>query len=245
MSIMRKFSVTYVKQHPVMFGAIFLVFGLLLWMLFNKSAANDAANSSGTTVVQAGPSDAQIAAGVQLQEAQLAANTQIGLAQISLAANSANNDSQERLAALALQGHVTDVQAQYNLGEQQITASVQSLAMQLQNNLQTTDSNNSFMLNYAKNAADAATAQLMVGADLQKSLSADQLEAFKFSSLASVIPTLKEGKRDNAFSLLTTDTYGGGTDAAGAAQIMAPNGSHNSHIGSILATLAPVAIAFA
>jgi hypothetical protein len=28
-----KFSIVYVKQHPVMFGAIFLVFGLFLWMM--------------------------------------------------------------------------------------------------------------------------------------------------------------------------------------------------------------------
>ena len=240
---MQKFSFTYVKQHPVMFGAIVLVFGVLFWMLLNHKAS--AGSGGGTTVVQSGPSDAQVAAGVQLQEAQLAANTQVALAQISAGANSANNDSQERLAALALQGHLTDVQANYNLGEQQITASVQSLAMQLKNNLDITNSNNSFMLDYAKNAQDAATAQLMIGANLQEQLSADQLAAFKFQSLASVIPTLKEGKRDNAFGVLAGVEQGTPMSGADIKDLLAPNGSHNTHIGDILGTLAPVAIAFA
>jgi hypothetical protein len=190
----------YVKSHPWLFGAIFLIFGVLLWIMLNRGATG--ASAGGTTVVNPGPSDTQVAAGVALQQAQLEANTQIGLAQLSLAANAQNIDGQKELAGLALTAQMADIQANFNLGKSQIEASVISLQSQLANNLAITHDNNSFMLNYAKDAQDAATAQLMIGANLQATLGAQQLEAFKFGTAASVIPTLKKGRRDEGLQWL-------------------------------------------
>lgn len=235
-----KFSVTYVKSHPVMFGVIFLVFGLLLWMLLSRHPSPAAASA------QAGPDpNAVLAAQVQMTGQQLQAQTQVQLAQIAAGSNQDNNSAQIQLAGLALQGQVDSINANFKLSEDQLVASTQALAMQLKNNLDITNSNNSFMIDYAKNAQDAATAQLMIGASLQEQLSADQLDAYKFGTLANSISTLKEGKRDNAFALLTATESGAQLTGSDITSIMAPNGSHNTHIGSILSTLAPVAIAFA
>lgn len=209
---MSKFSVVYVKKHPWLFGAIFLVFGVFLWMLLNRGASSGSASVGGTTVVTPGPSDTQVAAGVALQQAQIASNTELGLAQLSIAANAQNIAGQRDLAAMALEANLAQVQADYSLGSATIEASVTALTAQLANNLAITHDNNSFMLNYARDAQDAATAQLMIGANLQEHLGQQQLEAFKFGTAAAVIPTLKKGRRDNAFFALTgtTDYLAGG-----------------------------------
>lgn len=236
---MSKFSVTYVKQHPVMFGAIFLVFGLFLWMLLNKGASG--ASAGGTTVVTPGPSDAQVAAGVQLQMAQIEGQTQLGLAQLSLAANHDNNANQVDLATMALAAQMAQIQSDHDLNNSQIEASVAALQMQLSNNLAITHDNNQFMIDYAKNAQDSANTSLLINANLQQVLSAQQLEAFKFGTMASIIPSLKSGKRDNAFALLTQSTYGGGVSGAEAAQIMAPNGGGGGG-GGLLSSIAHVVV---
>lgn len=235
--MLKKFSVTYVKQHPVMFGMIFLVFGLFLWLLLNRGASAPAAQSG---AVASGPSDQEIAANVALQQAQLAANVQIATAQLGLQAHADDNQAQRDLAALALQAQIADIQANYNLGKLQTEASLDALSAQLSTNLALSHDNNAFMLDYAKNAQDAATAQLLIGANLQATLGSQQLEAFKFSSLTAVIPTLKSGKRDNAFALLTQNTYGGGTTGAQAAQIMAPNGASGGGGFNPLNVISPV-----
>jgi hypothetical protein len=192
----KHFNVTYVKQHPVMFGAIFLVFGLFLWMLLNRGASS--ASATGTTVVTPGPSDAMVAANTQLQLAQIEGQTNLGMAQLSLAANAQNNDTQESLAAMALQAQFAQIQADHDLSNAQIEASLGALTLQLGNNLAITHDNNQFMIDYAKNAQDSATAQLLIGANLQERLGAQQLKAFQTSAILSVVPTLKKGDRDNA-----------------------------------------------
>lgn len=218
---MKHFNVQYVKAHPVMFGTIVIVFGLLFWMLLNHRGGG----SSSVTVANSGPSDAQVAAGVQLSMAQLGANTQVTLAQMDLAAKAQDIEGQKSLAAMELAYQVQELGAQHDLGVQTIQASLASLTAQLNNNLAVTNSNNQFMLDYAQSASDAATTQLAINAGLQRDLSKDSLDAMKFGTLASTIGTLKAGKRDNAFALLTSETYGGGH--VDPAAIMAPNGDHS------------------
>lgn len=233
MAILKKVNLGYIKQHPYMFGAILLVFGLLFYLLLNRGVDANGEPVGSTTVVNPGPSDAQIAAGLQLQMAQLGANasitaatierdTQIALAQIAATANTAGYQSQENLAALALQGQLAEIQANYNLGKGQLEASVASLSMQLANNLAITNSNNQFMIDYAKNAQDAATQQLLIGANLQATLGAQQLDAYKYATLINVIPTLNSGKRDNAFAIVAGNLTGADAIAA-----MQPNGANN------------------
>lgn len=210
---MSKFSVAYVKQHPAMFGVIFLVFGLGLWMLLNRNGSAPA--QGGTTVVTPGPSDAQVAAGTQVQLAQLDANTQVTLAQIAAGAHNQDNDAQLNLGAMALQAQMAQIQSDHDIANSQIEASLAALTAQLGNNLAITNSNNSFMLDYAKNAQDAATSQLLIGANLQATLGAQQLDAFKFSSAVSAIPSLNKNDRDNALQALIISSSGNGGSYTG------------------------------
>jgi hypothetical protein len=233
--VLKKFSFTYVKQHPIMFGSILLVFGLLFWLLLNRSASAGQSDSvGGTTVITPGPSDAQIAAGVALQQTQVAANRDIAIAQLSLAAHGDDNSTSKDLAAMALSQSMAQIQADYNLGKSQIEASVGALAMQLSNNLAITNSNNSFMLDYAKNAQDAATTQLLIGANLQAELGAQSLEGYKYSAALSVIPTLKKSNRDNALAIIAT-----GATGADAVALM-PKGGGGFSLGSIANFVSPV-----
>lgn len=217
---MSKFSVVYVKKHPVMFGAIVVVFGLLFWLLLNRGSGGGSAG--GVSVVNSGPSDAQVAAGTQLQLAQIGANSQVQMGQLSLAAAAAQIEGQTTIAQMELAYKTQELAAQHDLGEQTIQASLGALQLQLNNQLQTTNSNNQFMVDYAKVAADSATTQLMIGSALQRDLSAQQLEAFKYSTAASIIPTLKKGKRDNAFFALT-----GTVDQVAMAKLGAGGGGFN------------------
>jgi hypothetical protein len=190
-----KFSFAYVKQHPYLFGGIVLVFGLGLWLVLNRGAG---APSSGGYVVANGKSDNQAAleaqvaiAGMQLQAQQVQAQAQIaGLAQ----------QGQNDLALANLQSQVAlaSLSSQERTDKLTLDASTLALQLQLDNALKITDSNNQFMVDYARTAADAAVEQLRINAALQTTLSGQQLEAYKTSSLLSIVPTLKKGDRDNA-----------------------------------------------
>lgn len=232
---MAKFSVAYVKQHPVMFGAIFLVFGLLLWMLLSRGAHSSSPSVSGSAP---GPSDAQLSAEVALQQSQIGGQTQVALGQLSLSANQNNNDTQIALGGLALQAQLAQIQADHNLSNAQIEASMGALTLQLGHDLAITHDNNQFMLDYAKNAQDAATTQLMVGADLQKTLSADQLKGYTIQTLASQIPnlSLKRGERNQAFDVLTNAVTGSNQPVASL------HSGGITGIGGFLASIAPVAL---
>lgn len=190
-----------------MFGAIFLVFGLLLWLWLNHGASSGSVTTNVTTPQ---PSDAAIAAGVQLQTAQLDAQSGIAMGQLSLAANADNNQTQKDLGALALEGQLAQIQADSNAANTSTEASLAALSLQLGHDLSITHDNNQFMLDYAKNAQDAATQQLIVGANLQEALSTDQLRAFSIQTLASQIPNLRlhGGQRLQAFDLLTASVAG-------------------------------------
>lgn len=237
---MSKFSVTYVKQHPVMFGAIFLVFGLFLWLLLNKGASGAAQSSTTVTAAPVDPN--MVAAQVQLAGMQIDAQTQTNLAQLSLQANHDNNDAQTTLAGMALAAQMAQIQSDHDLNNSQIEASVQALTLQLNSNLQITHDNNQFMIDYAKDAADAANTSLLINANLQQVLSAQQLEAMKFGTMASIIPSLKKGKRDNAFALLGASMDGQGVSGSEAAMIMGPNGGGGGGglLKSIVHVVAPV-----
>lgn len=204
----------YVKQHPVMFGTIFVVFGLFLWLMLNRGANS---GSVSTTVVTPQPSDAQIAAGLQLQTAQLDANTQVALGQISLAGNRDNNQTQTDLATLALQASLAQIQSDHDLGNAQIEASLGALSMQLANNLAITHDNNQFMIDYAKNAQDAATMQVQINAALQAELSKDQLKAYTTGAMLAQIPNINKNNRDELLTYIAGVSSGDPNAAMAAA----------------------------
>ena len=197
-----RFSVAYVKQHPAMFGVIALVFGLGFWLLLNKGHGG----GGGQMVVQSGgPSGAEIAAGVQLQTAQLGANvqlqsnslaaqTQVQLANLSLEGLGMQLDGQKQMAAAELSYRLADLAANHDISSKQIDASLEALTTQLASTYAVQHDNNAFMLDYAKNAQDAATSQILIGANLQAELGSQQLKAFEVSSVMSQAGRLKKAK---------------------------------------------------
>jgi hypothetical protein len=157
---------------------------------------------------------------LQLKQLDLAGAAQSG--QMQLAALTAQINGQEQMANMQMQYQFAELAANSALGSKQIDASLIALQAQLDNQLETTNSNNQFMVDYAKVAADNATAQVMINAnlqatlgaqsvDLQKQLSADQLKAYTVGSLASVIPSLSKSDRDNTLNLLISKTTNGPT----------------------------------
>lgn len=242
---MAKFSIAYVKSRPLLFGGIFLVFGVGLWLLLNRSAGASSGSGGGTTVVNQGPSDAAIAANVALQQTQISASTQVALAQLELAGHHEEVQNQVTLAGLALTQNMAQIQADHDLSQKQLEATLAGMTMQLANNLDMQHDSNQFMLDYAKNAQDAATSQLLIGANLQATLGQQQLEGFKFQAAASVIPTLKSKQRGAAYNGLLV--FGGG-DAAGIATAekampKAGGGGFFSGLAKVISAAAPIAVA--
>lgn len=203
-----KFSLGYVKKNPVMFGAIFVVFGLLFWLLINRGGGNAA-----TQYVQTGPSEAlqaaNLQAATQIQGAQIQASSQNAIAAYQLEAMTRQLEGQQSIAALELQYKTLELAVSERMTDKQTDASLLALQAQLNNSLALANENNSFMVDYAKVAADSAMQQVAINAALQRAMSADQLEAYKVGAevskigmLASVIPTIKPNDRDNAFAML-------------------------------------------
>jgi hypothetical protein len=193
-----KFSIAYVKQNPVMFGAIFIVFGLLLYWLISHRGAG--AGSSSVIVAGGGQSDAQIAAAAQIQLAQIGTAGAAQQAQYQLAALQYSTDSQERMGALGLQAQLASIQADSNNNQAAIAASLAALQIQTTAQSQIVDSNNQFMVDYASIAAGSATQQLLINATLQRDLGAQQLDAYKYSTSINAIQFLKKKDRDNALA---------------------------------------------
>lgn len=205
MSILKKFSFAYVKKHPVMFGGIVVVFGLLFWLLLNRGSSG----SSGT----AGPTDAEVAANAQLKLAQIGSSTQMGLAQLQLAAASQSIAGQKEIAAMEIQYRLAELATTSQLGMKQLEASLAALAIQTNASISMNNSNNQFAYNYAKLAHDTALMTTSINAALHRDLAAMQLEGYKFGLVVGQIGNLKEGARDETLeriwgsSLTGTATY--------------------------------------
>jgi hypothetical protein len=207
---MAKFDANYIKQNPKLFGALFVVFGLGVYLLLNRRAAG-----GGTVVNQVGvaqPTDAQVAAGAQVQLAQINAGASLQGAQLQLAAMTAQ--SQGDLAIATMQAEL----AHYQIGtdaalrSQETTTGLQAVQAQLDNALAVANSNNSFALDYARSAQDSAVSMTLINANLQRDLGAqsadltaklsrDQLTAYSVGAVAAQIPKLKSVDRDNIAAL--------------------------------------------
>lgn len=97
-------NLTVVKKHPVATGAVIIVGGLVLFMLMRGGGG-------GSGYVSTGPTDAQIAAGMQQAQMQFAAGQQASSQQFQLAAGAQNIQGQLALAQLQLQGQSEQVAA--------------------------------------------------------------------------------------------------------------------------------------
>ena len=202
--MLKKFSFEYVKKNPVMFGVIFVVFGLLLWVLINRGGGA----SGSTQYVSSGPSEAlqgaQLQAGTQVQLAQIQAQTQNAGGAFQLEALTRQLDNQAMLAGVEMQYRVLELGASERLTELQTGASLAALTAQLSANRDMAADNNAFALGYAKQANDAAVQTVFINSMLQRELGSQQLEAYKYGldtsvkqGILSTIPSLKKKNRDD------------------------------------------------
>lgn len=97
-------NLTVVKKHPIATGAVIVVGGVVLFMLLRGGGG-------GTVVAGGGPSDAQIAAGMQAAQMQFAAAQQSSGQGFQLAMQSGQIQGQLALAGLQLEGQSEQISA--------------------------------------------------------------------------------------------------------------------------------------
>lgn len=226
-----KINWAYLKKPSVIIGAVVLFFVLLF--LLNRSGSGSA---SGQTVVTTGPSDAQVAAQTQMAMAQLSAGLQGQAIAVDYAKAQDANATSLALAQVAAAANTQSLTVQQEIADRTVDAQVHGLDLTYQG-----------LVNQNATALAAAQAQYDYGlqsqalnANLTTTLSAQQLDAYKFATEASIIPTLKSGKRDNAFALFATvNANPSAATTTTAVTIMAPNGS-SGQSNSIPAFISPV-----
>jgi hypothetical protein len=186
-----KFSVEYVKKNPVLFGVILIVFGLGFYLLLNRGGSAAASQGSGTTVVNAGPSDAEIQAGVASHIADVQAASASQQNQLQLAALQTQGGVALQLADLDAQYKALELASNERVADKSLDVQTATLNAQLDNARGMSADANAFMLAYAQTQANTATTQLAIGANLQRDLSAQQLQAFQIGTMASLATSLK------------------------------------------------------
>jgi hypothetical protein len=205
-----KFSWQYVKQNPVMFGVIFVVFGLLLWVLINRRSGGGAGN---VVYQQAGKDPNQVAAEAAIAQAQIQAQAQTQAGQLQLAAIAQQGQTELALANLQGQVSLAELGASERLGFQSMESSLAALRYQLEADRSIVDSNNAFQIGYARVAADSAVETVRINAELQQSLSNNQLQAYQYGAFVATIPSLRRRDRDDVLRLASP--VGTGYTAAG------------------------------
>lgn len=206
-----KFSFAYVKKNPMMFGTIFVVFGLLVYLMLNKSAASSGTASSGVpSYISTGPTDAEIAGQVALGQASIAANASNTQAQMQLAAIQAQNQAQ--LAAITQQGQ-TDIAlatlgakvqleglaVDREISSKQIDAQTTAIMGQFATSLEMQRDQNATNLAFYKDANQTMIAQTQINANLQKDLST-------ITALQTMVQSARKKDRDNLIVSLALGT---------------------------------------
>lgn len=186
-----KFSFQYVKQNPVMFGVIFIVFGLGIWLLINKGHSASSAGGGTVTTVQNGPTDAQIAAATSVQIAQINAAGATAQTQAQLAATQDQDATQVSIAALAANLQAAQSASAERVANNSTQAQLDALQAQLDNTAAINANNNATAFATAKLSTDAAVQVVQSNNQLTHDLSAMQATAFETQSFLAAIPSLK------------------------------------------------------
>ncbi len=190
--MMKKFSWAYVRAHPVMFGLIFLVFGLILWLVLNKGAGGSDGSGGDVVYQSAGVDPNQLAAQTAIAQSQIQANAQLQTGQLQLAALGLEGQNNLALANLSAQIALATLGSDERLGERSIAAQMEALKITTAADTKMQQDMLNFQYGYAKLTTDTTIA-----------LSAQQAEAYKLSSLLSIIPSLKKKNRDEALGQIT------------------------------------------
>lgn len=199
-----KFSFDYVKKNPLVFGGIFLVFGVLFWLYLNQGAETQ----QSVTYADSGPSDAELAAQAALGQASIAANRDTQLANAQIAAIQIQGQNELALANLGAQVALADLGANERLQSKNLDYTRDALMYQLDTELALQEANNQFQVDFAKVAYDASTESTRINAALAAQMSSDQLKAFTTGAMFNSVQFVKKNDRDNAFALAAAISSG-------------------------------------
>lgn len=131
---MFKRTVNWFKKHPMTALAIAGV-TILVILLFSRGSST----SSGSTIVQGGPSDAQVQANAALQAAQISAGVQNYTTAAQLQASQNQTAAQVAVAQLQAQSQLATTQAQENVSLAGIAAQQSVQVSGLQSQVQLAD----------------------------------------------------------------------------------------------------------
>jgi hypothetical protein len=186
-----KFSFAYVKQNPLMFGTIALVFGLFFYVYMNKGA-----NSGGNQVIQTGPSDMAVQAQLQMAAlnaqasakrdeaqaginiAQIQAKAQTDFATLGITALSQQGANNAAIANIGAQVALFDTAANERVASRQIDASTDALMARYATEYAITVDNNQTTVEQATLAYNSANFQVQTFANLQLGLGQQQSNNF-------------------------------------------------------------------
>lgn len=173
-----KINWAIVKKPSVLIGIVVLFF-VLLFML-NRGGSASAAGSS--TVTNTGPTDAQVAAQTQLALAQINAGLSNAAIQEHYAETQDNNRTGLAVAQIQAVLAQSQTQAQRDIANETIAAQVHGMDLQFQGLV----NQNATALEQAKAQYAYGLASQAINANTTVQLSAQQLEAYKFNSIASL-----------------------------------------------------------
>lgn len=183
-------------------GIVVFVF---FYLIFNKgSSSAGSSGGGGITTINSGPSDAQIAAATQIGVAQIAANTQN--AQIAGAV---------AIATLQQQGQLQQTYAAADLAKFTAGLDAATASKTLDTQLEIAGLNAEYNFSTAKLAADVTRDQFLSNERIVKgqletnaAMFKDQVDALKFQSMVGAIQFAPEVDRDNMLALLAATSSG-------------------------------------
>lgn len=167
------------KKPSVIVGAVILFFVLLF--LLNRGGGSS--NASGQTVVNQGPTDAQVASQTQLALAQISAGLSGQAISLDYAKSQDVNQTQLALATIAAGAQGQSLAVQQEIADRTVDAQTHGLDLQYQ----TAIANNNFALGYANQQFQYGLASQSITAHTQEQMSQDQLTAFQMSTNANLV----------------------------------------------------------
>lgn len=248
---MKNFSWSYVRKNPWLFGGIFLVFGLGLFLLLNRGGGGSSA-SGGGTVVSGGLSEgAQLQAmaiNAQAQGQAMAIQAQREQTALSLEAAAMQIEGQQNLAILSSQVALAELEASKAITSEQTAASLAALNAQLANSYAMQELQVSAGVETARLVQDSALQQMAIGAMMQRQMGEQQLEAFRIQtnagvtqSLISQVSSLKRKDRDTALAAITAANAGYGFSGGKGDDYIQIGGGSGTRLNNIVPSGNPLA----
>jgi beta-mannanase len=189
-----KLNWAYLKKPSVIIGAIVLFFVVLFFL--NRSGSTGA-NSASTQTVTTGPSDAQVAAQTQLAMAQISAGLQGQAIAVDFAKTQDQDQTQIALATVAAAANNQSLAVQQEIADRTVDAQTHGLDLQYQ----TAVNQNATALAAEQSQLNEMLASQAITANTQIQLGNQQLQAFQTSTDATLVASLAGRNKYSSIAL--------------------------------------------